>query len=177
MAVILFTVIFFYKELYKVFLLKKAMYKQTKLILICIFGTMGFFYSCAKTVYVPVNKTTKIIDTFVINQSDSNLLEALIECDSNQRATIKHYKSLLSDNSRQEATLKDNKLNIITKWKTKHIDRIITKTDTITIVKEVVKDKIIKKVPLFYKISAFIAMFFVGGLFVKLSKFLVSTIR
>lgn len=129
-----------------------------------------FFLNCAttKTIYVPVKQTKTVIDTIIEKRVDSAMITALIECDSNRNATIKYYESKLNNKSSSDLSIKENKLKVETKWRSNIIDRVITVTDTVTIIERVEVEVIKYKVPKIYKYCLYAVIGMLGFGAIKL---------
>lgn len=106
--------------------------------------------ACTRTVYEPVVKSEKIIDTVTQTVSDSAVLRALFECDSLGNVRLKELYDAKGKMADMQTHLKDGELKVVTKWQTKYIDRVREVHDTTTVVEVREVTKVVKHVPKFF---------------------------
>lgn len=111
---------------------------------------MALISGCTRTIYTPVVRTEKIVDTLVQQIADSAALHALFECDSNNRVIMRALSETKGATATQDVSFSDGELRVETRWKTKYVDRIHQVHDTTTVVevREVVRTE--KHVPTFF---------------------------
>lgn len=106
--------------------------------------------SCTRTIYQPVVKSEKIVDTVTQTVSDSAVLRALFECDSLGNVRLRELYDAKGKMADMQTQLKDGELRVVTKWQTKYIDRVREVHDTTTLVEVREVTKVVKHVPKFF---------------------------
>lgn len=106
--------------------------------------------SCTRTIYEPVVRSEKIVDTVTQTVSDSAVLRALFECDSLGNVRLRELYDAKGKMADMQTQLKDGELKVVTKWQTKYIDRVREVRDTTTLVEVREVTKVVKHVPKFF---------------------------
>lgn len=121
--------------------------------------------SCTRTIYEPVVKSEKIVDTVTQTVSDSAVLRALFECDSLGNVRLRELYDAKGKMADMQTQLKDGELKVVTKWQTKYIDRVREVHDTTTLVEVREVTKVVKHVPKFFWwcFGIAVASVFLGG--------------
>lgn len=138
--------------------------------IVIIFILVSIFSGCTKKIYVPVSRSTTIIDTVTNVVADSSLLYAYFECDSLNNVRIAELSQVKGAMASQEVEFKQNRLKVETKWKTKFVDRVEKRVDTVTIVDIVVQERVVAKIPTFFWITFFGSIFGLVYIFWKISR-------
>lgn len=135
---------------------------------IIILSTTLFLISCTRTIYEPITRIHKEIDTVTQILSDSSSLYALFECDSLNRVRIKEIETLHGKMANSKLEISNGRVEYKTSWQTKYIDRVKEIRDTITVieVKEVVRE--VKHIPKLYKWCMAICIIVLGWGVVKI---------
>ena len=107
--------------------------------------------ACTRTIYTPVYSEKVVIDTVVREVQDSSVVKALLECDSSGRVLISTIDHLHGELANSKVVIDTTgKVEVITKWRTKYIERIKEVHDTTTVVEIREVDKIVKVIPRFF---------------------------
>lgn len=106
--------------------------------------------SCTRTIYEPMVKSEKIIDTVTCMVTDSAVLRALFDCDSLGNVHLRELHDAKGRMADMETQLSDGELKVVTRWQTKYVDRIREVHDTTTVVEVREVTKLVKYVPRFF---------------------------
>ncbi len=127
-------------------------------------------FGCSKRAYAPAHSTTTIIvDTIVEQVADSSVVRALFECDSNNRVILRDLYQKHSSNGSEELEIDSTgRVEIVTRWRTKYVDRIKELRDTVTMVEIREVEKRVRYVPRFFWYCFGFSVLSVGGIILKL---------
>ncbi|SUE33804.1 Uncharacterised protein [Rikenella microfusus] len=107
-------------------------------------------FSCTRTVYEPAVRSEKIVDTLVRPVADSAVLRALFECDSLGNVRLAELHDAKGRMAEMETQLRDGELKVVTRWRTKYVDRVREVHDTATVVEVREVTKVVRHVPKFF---------------------------
>ncbi len=122
----------------------------------------------AATVAVPGSSTERLVDTLVQQVADSSVLRALFECDSLGQVRLRELHEVRGEMAAQQLAFEDGRLEVITRWRTRVVDRIHEVRDTVTVIelRDVVRE--VRHVPQFFWWCFGIALAAVGWVAVRL---------
>lgn len=121
---------------------------------------------CTRNVYTPVRSSVVVVDTVVREVADSAVLRALFECDSNSQVVLRElYSSKGVGGSSDLGLDSSGRIEVVTRWQTKYIDRIEHLHDTTTVVEIREVEKIVRHVPriCWYSIALSVLTILFGG--------------
>lgn len=98
------------------------------------------------------------------------MIRALFECDSNNRVILRELTETKGKMASQDVNIADGKIEVVTRWQTKYIDRIREVHDTATVVQVQEVVKTVKHVPQFFWWCFGIALVAVGWIARKIIK-------
>jgi hypothetical protein len=104
-----------------------------------------------RTVYVPIRSHETVIDTVTAALPDSTLFRALFECDSNNRVILRQLSEYKGKQADQAVNIDGGRIEVVTRWQTKYIDRIHEMRDTVTIVEARPAVKPERHIPRFFR--------------------------
>ena len=90
---------------------------------------------CTRTVYEPIRSVERVVDTVVCEVDDSSVLRALVECDSAGRVLLAELSHLHGERAHSRVDIDSSgRVEVVTRWRTRYVDRIKEVRDTITVV-------------------------------------------
>lgn len=90
--------------------------------------------ACTRTIYEPVVRSERVVDTVVRTAPDSAVLRALFECDSLGNVRLAELHDAKGRMAEMETRLEEGELQVVTRWQTRYVDRVREVHDTVTVV-------------------------------------------
>lgn len=100
--------------------------------------------------YEPAVRSEKIVDTLVRTIADSAVLRALFECDSLGNVRLAELHDVKGRMAEMETQFRDGELKVVTRWRTKYVDRVREVHDPATVIEVSETVRTVKRAPAFF---------------------------
>ena len=90
--------------------------------------------ACTRTIYEPVVRSERVVDTVMCTVPDSAVLRALFECDSLGNVRLAELHDAKGRMAEMETRMEEGELQVVTRWQTRYVDRVREVHDTVTVV-------------------------------------------